>query len=97
MGTNDVLVLETGFRHALCRLTVSLKDELKSVLRDYNSVIKSKAELDQYCEGLKTMSVFESIQGHPSLMSPFFIPQSSNLCKGKRKVHNNIQYMQNKS
>ena len=82
-GDNDTLLLETGFRKALCHLTTADKPVLKATLRDYLSLIKIKPELDQFSDGLKTLGVLDLIQKYPSLMSPLFIYQQSSLNKGK--------------
>ena len=82
-GDNDTLLLETGFRKALCHLTTADKPVLKATLRDYHSLIKIKPELDQFSDGLKTLGVLDLIQKYPSLMSPLFIYQQSSLNKGK--------------
>ena len=74
---------ETGFREALCRITLSHKEELKATLRDHYSIIKTKAEIDQFCAGLQHLGILQCIKAHKDLLAPMFIPQSSTLSKGK--------------
>ena len=82
-GDGDTLLLETGFRKALCQLTIADKSIVKATLRDYHSLIKIKPELDQFSEGLKTLGVFDLIQKYLLLMAPLFIYQQSSLNKGR--------------
>ena len=46
----------TGFRKPIVNLTTNDVKELKSALLDYHLMVKVKAELDQYCDGLKTFN-----------------------------------------
>ena len=68
---------ETGFRKALCLLTVNDKDHLKKTLRDYHTLIKTKAEMDQLCEGLQNQSVLETIIKYSFLMKPLFVAEAA--------------------
>lgn len=70
-GENDTLIIETGYRKPLCRLTMEDVPGLKQTLRDH-VLVKVKAELDQFCEGLKTLGVLEKMRKHPSLMAVLF-------------------------
>ena len=73
---------ETGFRKALCLLTVNDKDHLKKTLRDYHTLIKTKAEMDQLFEGLQNQSVLETIIKYSFLMKPLFVAEATVLNKG---------------
>lgn len=80
----EILMNDTGFKKPLPHVLVKEKEDLKSVLREFHSIIISKAEVDQFIEGLKCLNVLENIQKYPSLMSPFFCQQASSLTKGIR-------------
>ena len=73
---------DTGYRKALCLLTVCDKEELTKTLRDYHTLIKTKAEMDQLCEGLESLNVLENIRKYSSLMKPLFVAQPTVLDKG---------------
>ena len=70
-GENNTLIIETGYRKPLCKLTMEDVPGLKQTLCDH-VLVKVKAELDQFCEGLKTLGIQEKIRKYPSLMAPLF-------------------------
>ena len=37
------------------------------------TLIKSKAEMDDFVKGLKVMGVFEAVLNYPTFMKPFFV------------------------
>lgn len=74
---NESILLETGFRLALCHLTCADKKLIKSAIRDYHSLVKIKPELDQFADGLKTLGVLEAMKKQPSLMTPLFTKHES--------------------
>ncbi len=78
---NALIICDTGYRKPLVNVTVSDKGEVKQILRD-NTIIKTKAEIDQFCSGLQTLDVLDMVKKHPSLMSAYFIPQPNVLNKG---------------
>ena len=53
-ATADI-VLETGYRKPLG--TVSDKEEIIRVLKRYHTLIKVKAEIDQFIEGLQCLGL----------------------------------------
>ena len=69
-GDNDSLIVETGYRKPLCMITVEDIPGLKQTLRDH-VLVKVKAELDQFCEGLNTLGVLEKMKKYPVIMAPF--------------------------
>ena len=71
-GESDGLVAETGYRKPLCNLTLKDVPQLKQTLRDH-MLVKVKAELDQFSEGLTTLGVLDKVKKYPSLMAPLFI------------------------
>lgn len=66
----ESLVLETGFRIPLCRITCADKASVKNALRDYHSLVKIKSELDQFADGLKIMGVLQAMRKYPSWLAP---------------------------
>ncbi len=76
------LVCETGYSKALCLASMADKDGIKNALRDYHSLIKIKAELDQFTDGLRTCEVLTYVQNYSDLMQPLFCQQPSLLSKG---------------
>ena len=46
------LLLETGLASPLINLKLTQKDDLKAALIEYNCLIKPKASMDQFVEGL---------------------------------------------
>ncbi len=76
-STKESILLETGFRLPLCRLTCADKELLKSTIRDYHSLVKIKPELDQFAAGLETVGVFQIIKKYPTLIAPLFVKHES--------------------
>ena len=71
------LLLSTGFRKPICRLAIEDKECLRSVLLDYHCLLKVKAKMDQFAEGLKSLGVLEMVKCHPDLFAPLFIDDGS--------------------
>lgn len=63
-GDSDNLIIETGYRKPLCRLTMKDVPGLKQILRDH-VLVNVKAELDQFSEGLNTIGVLEKMKKYP--------------------------------
>ena len=76
-GENGLLLLETGYRKPLSSLTCDDKPCIKEAVRDYHTLVKIKPELDQFSDGLETLSVLQTVKKYPSLMSPLFVDQGS--------------------
>ena len=71
------LILSTGFRKPLCSLALEDKASLKSILLDYHCMLKVKAEMDQFAEGLKTLGVLDMVKNYPDLFSSLFVDDGS--------------------
>ena len=67
----DVLLV-TGYRKAICYLRLDDKVRLKAALIDYHCLLKVKAEMDQFMDGLADCGVLEHIRQYPDLMRPLF-------------------------
>lgn len=66
------LLLSTGFRKPLCSLAMEDKECLRLVLLDYHCLLKVKAEMDQFAEGLKSLGVLYMMICHPDLFASYF-------------------------
>ena len=62
----------TGYRKAICNLTLQDKESLKSALLDYHCLLKVKAEIDQFAGGLADVGVLQYVKQFPDLMKPLF-------------------------
>ena len=81
---NQLLLLETGYRKALCTLTCDDKEAIKTAIRDYHTLVKIKPEIDQFADGLRVLNVLEYMKKYPSMMAPLFVDESdAYLNKGK--------------
>ena len=72
------IILETGYR----KVTVSDKEEIIRVLKRYHTLIKVKAEIDQFVEGLQCLGIDHLIKEHPDLMEPLFVNKNKSLTAG---------------
>ena len=71
------LLQETGFRKPVCMLTVSDKAHLKSALLDYHCMVKVKAEMDQFSDGM-----LDFIKLYPEQMRPLFVATNNVVTAG---------------
>ena len=77
------MLFATGFRKAVCSLGVADKPVLKSSLIDYHCLLKVKAEMDQFADGLSSLGVLDAVKKQPDVMKPLFVAQKCNLSAGK--------------
>ena len=77
------LLLETGYRKPLQQLCLLDKGALRSALLDYHCVLKVKAEMDQFKEGLTSLGVLNAITTYPALMKCMFVDDRGTLTAGK--------------
>ena len=68
---------QSGYRKPLCRLDLNDKSTLKSALVDYHCLLKVKAAMDQFCDGLQQMGVLQLVRTHPKLLKPLFVADTS--------------------
>lgn len=66
------ILLVTGYRKAICGLTLDDKAGLNAALIDYHCLLKVKAKMDQFMDGLADCGVLEYIRQFPYLMRPLF-------------------------
>eukprot|EP00731_Ephydatia_muelleri_P026180 Em0018g280a len=50
-----------------------MKDDIVSTLIDYHLILKVKACMDQFCEGLETLGVGSIVRKNPSVLRQFFV------------------------
>ena len=77
MDESSELLLSTEFRKPLCRLAIEDRECLRSALLDYHCMLKVKAEMDQFAEGLMSLGVLEMVKHHPDLFAPLFVDDGS--------------------
>ena len=61
------LLLATGYRKAICRLGLEDKESLTAALLDYHCLLKVKAEMDQFANGLEEVGVLQYVKEHPNM------------------------------
>ena len=76
-------LLQTGFRKPVIQLTLADKSDLRSALLDYHCMLKVKAAMDQYAEGLQQLRVLDLLQKFPLLAKPFFVADSKSVTAGQ--------------
>ena len=83
------LLLATGFRKAVCNLTTSDRPAILSALMDYHLMAKTKAEMDQFREGLTALGFLDTVRKNPEMWESFFVHKNSSLTAGTI-VHDRI-------
>ena len=72
---------ETGYKKPP---KVANKFEMCSILKQYHTITKVKAELDQFMEGLETMEVLNMMKQQSEIMKLFFVADDkTKLTRGK--------------
>ena len=84
------LLNETGYRKAVCSLKLSDRPAVLGALLDYHLMIKVKAEMDQFKEGLQTLGYLEVLQSNPSMWEEYFLDADVPLTAGMCSIHNNV-------
>ena len=65
---------ETGYRKAV---KLENRNEIVQVMANYHTLVKVKAQIDQFLDGLRSLLIDEEIQRYPELMQPLFVPAAS--------------------
>ena len=73
MDEGASLLEETGYRKPICRLTMHDKDSVCSALVDYHCMLKTKAAMDQFAEGLQELHIIDIIKQNPGALKPLFV------------------------
>lgn len=64
---------ETGYRKAV---KLENRDEIVQVMANYHTLLKVKAQIDQFLDGLRCLLIDEEIQRYPQLMQPLFVQKA---------------------
>ncbi len=78
---HELVLLETGFRKPLSMLVMADIEVIQKTLKNH-LLMRVKAELDQFQEGLAVCGVGEGVQRYPHLMAPRFMHTAVQLCRG---------------
>lgn len=79
---NANVLLETGSLMVLSSLKISDKANLLSLMIDYHCIIKPKAAIDQFIEGLQCSGIMHYMQHYPVIVKPLFCQPKSPLTAG---------------
>ena len=70
----ESLLLETGFYKPLSLLSMNDKAGIMSSVTDYHCIIKVKAAMDQFLEGLEAGGVLGALKNYSDVMKSMFCP-----------------------
>lgn len=73
------LLMTTGFQKPICRLEVEDRDCIRGALVDYHCLLKVKAEIDQFTEGLEDVGVLRFLRESPEVLKPLIMDS----CEGR--------------
>ena len=93
---NQNALTETGYMKPFEALTVDDKEEVISILIDYHCLIKPKAAMDQFAEGLRCTGVLHYIKNYGSVLRDHFKFRLSILTAGKsinRSINDTFLYI----
>ena len=76
------LMLETGYRKPFAKLTMADRSALKAAMVDYHCMIKVKAAMDQYMEGLQSLKILDLVRKFPSFSRPLFVADNKRITAG---------------
>ena len=69
---NSALFIESGITSALALVKTEDKDSIVKTVALHHVLLKTKAEIDQFCDGLKALGVLELLQKNPLLFQQYF-------------------------
>ena len=78
----EILLYETGYRKPVCSLKLADKPSILAALLDFHLMIKVKAQMDQFKEGLHTLGFYEVLKSNPSMWEPYFMDVVEKLSSG---------------
>jgi hypothetical protein len=83
--------VEAGFSS---RVSVNTLDEALSVLALHHSVLVSKAEIDDFCEGLQNLQVLESIRNCKDQFKQLFVAdENDKLTAGMMETRSGLLFV----
>ena len=78
---HESALLETGYSKPLHLICLEDKEIIINVVTNYHCIIKPKASMDQFLEGLEC-GVAEAMKVYPAIMKSLFYPSASDLTAG---------------
>ncbi len=82
----QALIFVTGFRKPLSQINHKHINGIIQLLIDYFCMMKVKAAIDQYTEGLQDLGILTCIQQNPSEWKKFFLQDKIELSAGKYDI-----------
>ena len=67
------LLLETGFAKPIHTLRLDDRPGIVSMLKTFHCLIKVKAQVDQFVEGLSVLKIDKYIRDYPDILRPLFV------------------------
>ena len=71
-SSNYSKLADTGYSKPPNRLTLADKGEIADTLIDFHCILKVKAVIDQFLDGIKAVGLLDHIHSHPELTKPLF-------------------------
>lgn len=72
VNSHFTTLVECGFTKPSARITFGDKSEIVQAVALHHVILRSKAELDQFCDGLALCGVLQAIKCHSSLTRNYF-------------------------
>ena len=88
------MVYETGFRKPLSLLCLCDRRDLCAKLKCHFTIVKVKAELDQFAEGLKCCGVLEYMKKFPDIMRPLLVADPATVVTAGKLLFNTLACLQ---
>ena len=73
MDEAATMLADIGYRKPVTKLTVTDTEALKSALVDHHCMLKVKAYIDQFIEGLEVLGIMTVVRKYPGLMKELFV------------------------
>ena len=70
------LLLTTGFQKPVCALEVEDRSSIRSALVDYHCLIRVKAEMDQFRDGLTDVGITDFLKQYSDITRPLLTSTS---------------------
>ncbi|XP_019857667.1 PREDICTED: G2/M phase-specific E3 ubiquitin-protein ligase-like [Amphimedon queenslandica] len=72
-------LFETGYKKPISSLTLHNKEELTNVISTYHTLIKVKAQIDQFVKGLESLNIHSYMVKFPAIMKTLFVKENEKL------------------
>lgn len=79
----EALLLETGYNKPISQLCLEDQENIVSSVTDYHCLIKVKAAMDHFTEGMDSGGVLEHVKRVSHILKPLFCPKPFNMTAGK--------------